>query len=392
MLYSIVGMLAIILDQLVKFWVDKNINWTAPIHTVIPGVFSLVRVLNDGAAFSFLSGSGARVWFIVLTGIFALLVVLALATNFISGKFGRWCLVLVTAGGLANMIDRIRYGYVIDMFKIELFDFAVFNVADIFITVFSIAFILYILFGGEKMREPDADVFDDEDLEDNDRPAREPVKMPRKAKASRAVSYDDDDEEDIPPVRSDRKAKKASPARSKPSYDDTDDEFDDTPKRRADRSAAAAASAYSRRTAEPSRRPSREEMPEPEEPARRRRPAEGTSDPVRRRPAENPGRTNPAPRQPQRPAQSSEPERRKPAARPASDNPFAEWEQANAKAAFNARYNVYNEEAEGRPAVEKTPEVSAVSEKKAPAKSEKPDNEFSFSDDLDLDSILNEFK
>ena len=160
MLYSIIGMLVIIFDQLVKFWVDRNINWTNPSRPLIPGIISLVRVQNDGAAFSFLSGSGARVWFIVLTGVFALLVVIALATHFISGKFGRWCLVLVTAGGLSNMIDRIRYGFVIDMFKVELFDFAVFNVADIFITVFCIAFILYILFGGEKQREVDVDEFD----------------------------------------------------------------------------------------------------------------------------------------------------------------------------------------------------------------------------------------
>ena len=64
------------------------------------------------------------------------------------------------------MIDRVRFGYVIDMFKLELFDFAVFNVADIFITVFCIAFILYILFGGEKEREPDADEFDEDDYEE----------------------------------------------------------------------------------------------------------------------------------------------------------------------------------------------------------------------------------
>ena len=154
MLYSIIGILVIIFDQLVKYWVDEHINYLNPSVDLIPNVLSLVRVQNDGAAFSFLQGGGARIWFIALTAVFALLVVLALATNFISGRFGRWCLVFITAGGLSNMIDRVRFGYVIDMFKFELFDFAVFNVADIFITVFCIAFILYILFGGEK--EPPA--------------------------------------------------------------------------------------------------------------------------------------------------------------------------------------------------------------------------------------------
>ena len=134
MLYSIVGILVIIFDQLVKYWVDEHINYLNPSVDLIPNVLSLVRVQNDGAAFSFLQGGGARIWFIALTAVFALLVVLALATNFISGRFGRWCLVFITAGGLSNMIDRVRFGYVIDMFKLELFDFAVFNVADIFIT------------------------------------------------------------------------------------------------------------------------------------------------------------------------------------------------------------------------------------------------------------------
>ena len=99
-----------------------------------------------GAAFSFLSGSGARIYFIIATGVFTVLVIIALATNFISGKVSRWSLVLVTAGGLANCIDRVIYGYVQDMFKVELFNFAIFNVADVFITVFAIVFVLAMIF------------------------------------------------------------------------------------------------------------------------------------------------------------------------------------------------------------------------------------------------------
>ena len=49
------------------------------------------------------------------------------------------------------------------LFFFELFDFAVFNVADIFITVFCIAFILYILFGGEKEKDRAVDAFDEDD-------------------------------------------------------------------------------------------------------------------------------------------------------------------------------------------------------------------------------------
>ena len=143
MLYSIVGIVVVIIDQIVKYWVDKNFIGENPISRLIPGVISLVRVSNDGAAFSFLSGGGARIWFIVITAIFALLVILALATNFISGRFGRWCLVLITAGGISNMIDRVLYGYVIDMFDFHwgVHHYPCFNVADALICV-SVGFLL----------------------------------------------------------------------------------------------------------------------------------------------------------------------------------------------------------------------------------------------------------
>ena len=145
MLYSIVGILVVIVDQLVKFWVSNHLFGT-DIVKFIPGVISLVSVRNYGAAFGFLDVSGARIWFIVATGVFVILVILALATNFISGSLSRWSLVLVAAGGVGNMIDRIIYGYVQDMFKVELFNFAVFNVADCCVVVGTILLAVYLLF------------------------------------------------------------------------------------------------------------------------------------------------------------------------------------------------------------------------------------------------------
>ena len=134
MLYAIVAMLAIIADQWVKYWCSSTIPWNTAGEKFIPGIISLVYVKNDGAAFGILSGGGARIYFIILTGVFTVLVILALATNFISNPLGRWSVVMMTAGGLANCIDRVIYGYVQDMFKLELFNFPVFNVADIFVT------------------------------------------------------------------------------------------------------------------------------------------------------------------------------------------------------------------------------------------------------------------
>ena len=185
MLYSIVGLLVIILDQAVKFWVSDTLFGTDVVR-FIPGVISLVNVHNDGAAFSFLSGSGARIYFIIATGVFVLLVIIALATNFIRGKFSRWCLVLVAAGGIGNMIDRIIYGYVQDMFKVELFNFAIFNVADVFITVFAILFALSMIF--ERPESDLNDVLYENDPED-DRPAKK-EKAPTKWELREARYWD----------------------------------------------------------------------------------------------------------------------------------------------------------------------------------------------------------
>lgn len=171
MLYAIVAVLVIIADQWVKYWVSGAIDLESTGEALIPGILSLVNVQNDGAAFGFLSGGGARIYFIILTGVFTVAVILALATNFISGRLGRWSIVLMTAGGLSNCIDRVINGYVQDMFKIDFFNFPVFNVADIFITVFCLLFVISIIFG--KRDSGYDDEFDEEDDEEEDRPRRE---------------------------------------------------------------------------------------------------------------------------------------------------------------------------------------------------------------------------
>ena len=147
MLYAIIGMLVIIADQYIKFWVQGHIALTSTGEEFIPGILSLVNVHNDGAAFGFLAGSGARIPFIIVAGVFTVAVIIALATKLISGKLARWSIVLVTAGALSNCLDRVLYGYVQDMFKTEFMNFPVFNLADVFITVFAIVFALAVIFG-----------------------------------------------------------------------------------------------------------------------------------------------------------------------------------------------------------------------------------------------------
>ncbi len=218
MLYAIVGLLVVIVDQWVKYWVSGAINPESTGEAFIPGILSLVNVHNDGAAFSFLAGSNARIPFIIITGVFIVAVIIALATKFISGKFARWCLVLVTAGGLGNCIDRVIYGYVQDMFKCELFNFPIFNVADIFITVFAILFVLAVLFERRTVYDDYEDEFSLEDDEEDDYEDEEDLRAARRAKkvqkrearkAKKAARYDEDEEdEEEEPVRPARKSRK----------------------------------------------------------------------------------------------------------------------------------------------------------------------------------------
>ncbi len=403
MLYSIVGILVIIFDQLVKYWVDEHINYLNPSVDLIPNVLSLVRVQNDGAAFSFLQGGGARIWFIALTAVFALLVVLALATNFISGRFGRWCLVFITAGGLSNMIDRVRFGYVIDMFKLELFDFAVFNVADIFITVFCIAFILYILFGGEKEREPDADEFDEDDYEE-ERPSR-------RSRSSRRSVDAYDEEEEVPSRRS-RRSRKSAPVQ-----EEEEEEFSAPPSRRSRK--AVDEEPVPARKERKTRRSARdddemfEEMfgtkiaPSPASSHKNAPPAPAEKPSVRRPAASQPSRKSAVPAEP---VPQSAPARRQaaPAVTTSSSDPFAEWEKANAR--VNASRRTSFEEDFPEPSFEASwqnasdfaapparkpaapePVKPAPAPKAEPAPAE-PAAAVSFEEDFDLDSILNEFK
>ena len=172
MFYAIVGALVVIIDQAVKYWVAKTIEYNLIVKPLIPGVISLVNVHNDGAAFSLFASSDARIYFIILTIVFTLAVILALATNFISGRVARWSIVLVTAGGLSNCIDRVITGYVQDMFKVELFNFAVFNVADIFISVFAILFAIAMIFEKDVPDDDEDRILFENDSEDDDRPSR----------------------------------------------------------------------------------------------------------------------------------------------------------------------------------------------------------------------------
>lgn len=133
-----------VLDQLSKFWVVKNIPLYGKMEA-IPGLFHLTYVQNTGAAFSALQGMQ---WlFVLIFVLFAAGMVWEFSRDRLGfTAFEKWCITAVFAGGLGNMMDRLRLGYVIDMIEVEFIRFPVFNVADCFITCGCILLIVHLIF------------------------------------------------------------------------------------------------------------------------------------------------------------------------------------------------------------------------------------------------------
>jgi len=154
MLYVIAALIILIVDQAVKYWVTANIVLNSTPTTLIPKIVGLTNIHNAGAAFGIFKD--ARWFFVVLTVVFTGVVIYILKKQIIRGKLGRWSLIMVMAGGLGNCIDRVINGFVVDMFQFQFTKkFAVFNVADMFITVFGIIFCAYLIFHREPNEEPE---------------------------------------------------------------------------------------------------------------------------------------------------------------------------------------------------------------------------------------------
>lgn len=161
MLYAIAAALVLVLDQGLKYFVTLKIALNDGVMQFIPGVMSLVNIHNSGMAFGALSEAGFRWCFVVIAVAFAIGVAYVLATGRVKKRPLCWLLVLIAAGGLGNAIDRALYGYVVDMFRTDFMDFAVFNVADIFVTVCGILLCVFLILPEKKPAEDAAEISPD---------------------------------------------------------------------------------------------------------------------------------------------------------------------------------------------------------------------------------------
>ena len=131
-LYALFAAGIVAVDQFTKYLTLANIPFGEQIP-FIPGFLRFTYVRNYGAAFSSLQD---QQWlFALIFVVFTVLIIWEYRRKSMGfSRFERWCIAAIYGGGLANMIDRVRLGYVVDMIETEFIEFPVFNVADCFIT------------------------------------------------------------------------------------------------------------------------------------------------------------------------------------------------------------------------------------------------------------------
>ncbi len=142
----------LIVDLITKAVVASNMKLFETIP-VIQDVFHITYVQNTGAAFSILEDK--MLFFYIITPIALILGTWFLIKEWKHSMFQNVIIVSILAGALGNFIDRVFLGYVRDMFDFRLINFAVFNVADIALTVgcgVFIVFLIYDLFKDEKQK------------------------------------------------------------------------------------------------------------------------------------------------------------------------------------------------------------------------------------------------
>lgn len=152
------------IDQFTKFVIKSKFKLYES-KELIKNIFSITYIQNKGAAWGVMQGR--RIFFLILT---ALVVIgcFYILYNTIGNHKHIMLTISVTvliSGAIGNMIDRFKYGYVIDFFDFKLIDFPVFNVADIYVTLSMIFIFILLIF---KYKEEDINEIIGKKIDNND--------------------------------------------------------------------------------------------------------------------------------------------------------------------------------------------------------------------------------
>ena len=138
----------VFIDQLSKGLINIGMNLNQSIE-IIPNFLNLTYVHNTGAAFSIFEGAK---WFFIITAIIVLNIIYIFFIKDKELKNSEIVIYsLLISGIIGNLIDRVVFGYVIDFIDVNIFNFAIFNLADSFIVIAVI--LLLIMMGGKNARD-----------------------------------------------------------------------------------------------------------------------------------------------------------------------------------------------------------------------------------------------
>ena len=143
-------------DQLIKYWTVEHLA-LGESAAFLPGIVQLTRVHNYGAAWS--SFSGQTTALAVVTVLLMAAVAYLLVRRIVRHPLGVIAGVMILAGGVGNLIDRLFRGYVVDMFDLLFIDFPIFTLADCFVAVGVVLGAVYYLWFYDKYdkKEPKDD-------------------------------------------------------------------------------------------------------------------------------------------------------------------------------------------------------------------------------------------
>lgn len=144
---SIMIILIVAFDQITKYFASLKLA-DGSVAKFIPGVVQFKYAENTGMAFSMLSG--ARWVFIALTVVVCVGVFYYLFSNRCKSLWLYWSLGVILSGGIGNLIDRIRFGYVVDFIEPTFVNFAIFNIADCAVTCGAVVLVGYLLYDAFK--------------------------------------------------------------------------------------------------------------------------------------------------------------------------------------------------------------------------------------------------
>ena len=137
--------LLVVLDQYTKAMAVQYLK-DKPAFVIIDDVFELHYLENRGAAFGMLQNQKILFVFIaviMLAAISYILIKIPRSSHYFPLEI---LMILVASGAVGNLIDRVRFTYVVDFFYFKLINFPIFNVADIYVSVSCVILAVLLIF------------------------------------------------------------------------------------------------------------------------------------------------------------------------------------------------------------------------------------------------------